>query len=269
MSLSSAANQNVSVEEKVAMKLEKHLNSNGLSCSLLDDGTMDFEYDYPRDSLEKPIEGISSRGVMSVQDAGFDYLDILKHKTISDVPVTTGSPYGDWYKEGILWRFRFFLCFPPKTTIGPLNIGTLTKVMKGRLHSKIEDFIWNGYGKLTTLPPGLIRDNVMESLSENKRLRELMMNCLLKEKTIKISVYRPKTKVNYEELKKLSKDSWAYKYKPKKESNAKIVMTSSWKPQKLLFLDKDTIEMYSIIGKTIKQMVETLKYHLEENSTQK
>lgn len=251
----------ISVEEKIAMKLEQHLKSKGLSCQLLSDGVMDFQYDYPRVSLDGPHEGIASRGAMIVKDAGFDYIDILKKKTISSKPVSTGSPYGDWYGEGTFWKIRYFLSFPQKTTFGPLKIGTLTKILKGRFSSKVEDFIWNGYGKLTTLPPGLIRDNVVEYLNGNK-LRELMMQSLLKEKTITLSVYTPKTKVNHEALKKISPESWSYKYKPKKESYTKIVMTSEWKPEKLLYLNEETIETYNIIATTIKNVVDKLKYHL-------
>ncbi len=36
--------------------------------------------------------------------------------------------------------------------------------------------MWNGYPKLTTLPPGLVRDNVVEPLYQDQRLQQLMTN---------------------------------------------------------------------------------------------
>ena len=68
-----------SVEEKVAKKLHKHLMSLGLECRLIPDGTMDFEYDYPRSSLNGPTPGIASRGVIKT-NGDIDYIDILKDR---------------------------------------------------------------------------------------------------------------------------------------------------------------------------------------------
>lgn len=251
------------VEEKVTKKLHKHLLSLGLDCKLIPDGTLDFEYDYPRSSLDGPIPGIASRGVMKVNDS-IDYLDVLKRKTISRSEFAPGGIYGMGIAEGTMWKLRFFLSFPPETTLGPLNIGTLTKILKGKFHSKVEDFIWSGYGKLTTLPPGMIADDVIAILNADTKLRELMMHCLLKERVITISVYKPKAKVNYEIAQIVKDDSYWYKYKPKKESFAKIVISSEWKVQKDIFIDKETLEMYQRIAANIKTMVEKLRYHLTQ-----
>ena len=251
-----------SVEEGVAKKLEKHLQKLGLDCQLLSDGTMDFEYDYPRISLNMPASGIASRGVLLVRGSNFNYIDILKKKVVSDVPHTTGSPYGDWYSEGILWKIRYFLSFPSNLFLGPLQIGTLTKLRQGRFTSKVEDFEWNGYGRLTTLPPGLVRDNVVEELNSDQRLRELMMKTLLKERTIMVSVYSPKHRVDYQTISNASPDSPWLKYKPKVESNAKIVMTSQWKPQYRLFVDKNVLETYERIAGIIRKVINNLQYHL-------
>ena len=103
--------------------------------------------------------------------------------------------------------------------------------------------MWNGYQKLTTLPPGLVRDNVAEPLYEDQRLRILMTKCLLKERTITISRYSP------------SRESKSLK------TNSKIVIESKWKLQKDLFLDYDTIEMYEKMAVITKQVVNNLKYH--------
>jgi hypothetical protein len=249
------------VEDKVAKKLHKHLSSLGLDCKLIPDGTMDFEYDYPRSSLDGPNPGTASRGVMKVNDS-IDFIDILKRKTVTRSEFAPGGIYGMGMAEGTTWKLRYFLSFPPEISIGPLNIGTLTKILKGRLHSKVEDFIWDGYGKLTTLPPGMIPDDVISVLNADPKLRELMLHSLLKERVITISVYTPKTKVDYEKAQIAKDDSYWFKYMPKKESHAKIMISSEWKGQKDLFVDKETLEMYQRIASNIKSMVEKLRYHL-------
>ncbi|TBR07545.1 MAG: hypothetical protein EPO62_08040 [Candidatus Nitrosotenuis sp.] len=251
------------VEEKIAKKLHKHLASLGLDCKLLPDGMMDFEYDYPRASLEGPNPGIASRGVMKVNDS-VDYIDILKRKTVTKSEFAPGGMCGMGIAEGTTWKLRYFISFPPETQIGPLNIGTLTKILKGRFNSKVEDFIWDGYGKLTTLPPGLIQDDIIGILNSDKKLQELLAKALLKERIITVSVYTPKAKVSYEYLKIVKDDSYWYKYKPKKESYAKILITSEWKSQKDLFIDKETLMTYQRIAANIKSTVEKLKYHLTD-----
>jgi hypothetical protein len=253
------------VEEKVAKKLHKHLTSLGLDCKLIPDGTMDFEYDYPRSSLDGPTPGVASRGVFKVT-GGFDYIDILKRKTVSKSEFAPGGFYGMGIAEGTMWKLRFFLSFPSEYNLGPLNFGTLTKVLKGRFHSKVEDYIWSGYGKLTTLPPGMIADDVIAALNADKKLHDLMMHALLKEHTITVSVYKPKAKVNYEISQIVKDDSYWYKYKPKKESYAKVMITSEWKVQKDLFMDPQTLEAYQKLGSIIKGTVEKLKYHLAKPS---
>lgn len=254
------------VEEKVTKKMHKHLSSLGLDCKLIPDGTMDFEYDYPRSSLIGPTPGIASRGVMKANDS-IDFIDILKRKTITKSEYAPGGTYGMGIAEGTTWKMRFFISLPSEYTIGPLNFGTLTKILKGRLHSKVEDFIWSGYGKLTTLPPGMIQDDVIAVLNEDKKLHDLMMHSLLKEQTITVSVYKPKAKVDYEKAQIANDDSYWFKYKPKKESHAKVVITSEWRSEKDLFIDKETLEMYQKIASNIKSTIEKLKYHLAKPSS--
>lgn len=249
------------VEDKVAKKMQKHLSSHGLDCTPIPDGTMDFEYDYPRSSLEGPIAGIASRGVFKVKDT-IDFIDILKRKTITESQFAPGGSHGMGIAEGTTWKMRYFLSFPREIDIGPLNIGTMTKVLKGRFHSKVEDFLWDGYGKLTTLPPGMIKDDIIAVLNADSELKELMMNALVKEQVITVSVYKPKTKVNYEIAQIVKDDSYWYKYKPKKESHAKIMITSEWKSQKDLFVDSDTLKLYQKMASDIKETVERVSYHL-------
>lgn len=63
---------------------------------------------------------------------------------------------------------NFFLTFADSIKIGPFDIGTISTIKKGLFHSEIENFMWSGYPKLTTLPPGLVRDNVVEPRSKSK-----------------------------------------------------------------------------------------------------
>jgi hypothetical protein len=252
------------VEEKVAKKLHKHLSSLGLDCMLIPDGTMDFEYDYPRSSLVGPTPGIASRGIMRINDS-IDYIDILKRKTVTKSEFAPGGSCGMGISEGTTWKLRFFLSFPDEYKLGPLNIGTLTKILKGRFHSRVEDFIWDGYGKLTTLPPGMIPDDVIAVLNADTKLRELMKHSLLKERVISVSVYSPKAKVDYEKAQIAKDDSYWYKYKPKKESHAKLVITSEWRSEKDLFIGKEALETYQRIASNIKATIEKLQYHLIKN----
>lgn len=256
--------QKASVEEKIVKKLHKHLNSKGMDCTVLPNGTMDYEYDYPRVTLEGPVEGIASRGSMKIENLDIDFLDVLKRKTLTKSLMAPGGGFGMGIAEGTTWKLRFFLSFPATTTIGPLKIGTLTKITKGRFSSKVKDFIWNGYGKLTTLPPGMVRDDVIGMLNQDEKLRELMMQILLKERTITVDVYRPKTHVEFESLKNVKDDSIWSAYKPKKESHAKVVISTDWKSQKDLFIDQNTVVMYDRIANVVKKAVEALKYHLNK-----
>ena len=140
-------------------------------------------------------------------------------------------------------RSGFFLTFPIDISLGPLDLGTITTIKKGLFRSEVENVVWNGYQKLTTLPPGLIRDNVVEVLDHNQELRDLMRKCLSKEKIVTISRYSP-TESN--EVK----------------TNLKIVISSKWKILKNINLDSNTLSMYEIIAQTVKEKIDELKYHL-------
>lgn len=237
-------------QDKFIEKLHDHLESVGIKSEILPLGSMDFEYDYPRISLVGPSEGTASMGAMRVWDSSIVYLDILKRKILEQSDFAPGGSFGLGVYEFTTWKIRFFLSLPPTIRLGPLNIGTITKVLKGKFHSKIEDFVWNGYGKLTTLPPGLVRDDMIGVLNSDTRLRELMMKSLLKEKIITVSHYTPKKK---------KEQSGGY------ESFAKVMITSDWKPSGDLFIDKDTAETYQRIATNVKNAIKTLRYVLENN----
>lgn len=238
------------LQDKFIEKLQKHLESVGMKSEILPSGSMDFEYDFPRIALSGPSQGIANMGAMRVMEGNITYLDVLKRKILEESGFAPGSTYGLGVYEYTTWKIRFFISFSPKIKLGPLNIGTIAKVLKGRLHSKIEDFVWNGFGKLTTLPPGLVRDDVISVLNSDSKLKELLMQSLLKEKIITVSQYTPK---------KEREKTGGY------QSFAKVVISSDWKPQNELFIDKNTAETYQRIALNIKNTINTLRYVLENN----
>ncbi len=71
-----------------------------------------------------------------------------------------------------------------------------------------------------------------------------MTECLLKERIILVSRYSPKRE------------------KKACSTNSKIVIESTWKLQKDLFVDRKTFDMYEKIAEIVKTTVNTLKYHL-------
>jgi hypothetical protein len=231
-------------------KIHKHLESVGMKTEILPSGSMDFEYDNPRNSLSGPSQGIASMGSMRVLDGPITYLEVLKRKILEESDFAPGGSYGMGVYEYTTWKLRFFLSLPATIRLGPLNIGTISNVLKGKLHSKVEDFVWNGFGKLTTLPPGIVRDDMIAVLNSDQTLRELMMKSLVKEKIITISVYSPK---------KTREQTGGY------QSFAKVVIASDWKPQHDLLIDKNTVETYQRIATNVKNTVAVLRYVLENN----
>lgn len=238
------------VHDSFVLKLQKHLASVGMDAELLEPGTMDFEYDYPRIDLTGPTDGIASMGAMRVRDGHITYLDVLKRKVLEESGFSPGSTYGLGLHEYTTWKIRFFLSLPPTIKIGPLNIGTISKVLKGKFHSKIEDYVWNGFGKLTTLPPGLVHDDVVSVLDSDSKLKELMMKSLLKEKIITISHYKSK---------KSKEQTGGH------QSFAKVLITSDWKPQHDLLIDNNTVSTYQQLATDIKNAIIRLRYVLENN----
>jgi len=92
-----------------------------------------------------------------------------------------------------------------------------------------------------------VQDNVADALYSDKKLKQLMMKCLLKERTITVSRYSPTKPIEI----------------TAKPTNSKIKIESIWKLQKDMFIDKDTLDMYEILARIVKSTVNTLKYHLK------
>jgi len=224
-------------------KIQKHLMKYGIK-STVSENKLDFESDYSDISLLGVKDGIGNVGALKLENSPIDYIQIIKKQEYENCGFAVGSHVGMGIHKHSWWKMNFLLAFSDSIKIGPFDIGTISTIKKGLFHSEIENFMWNGYPKLTTLPPGLVLDNVVEPLDQNQRLRQLMTKCLLRERIITIS-----------------------RYESRHESdaiitNSKIVIKSKWKIQKDLFVDNDTMEMYEKMAEIIKKTVNNLKYHL-------
>lgn len=229
--------------DPILEKVQKHLMKYGIK-STVSENKLDFESDYSDISRLGVKDGIGNVGALKLENSPIDYIQIIKKQEYANCNFAVGSHVGMGIHKHSWWKMNFFLAFSDSIKIGPFDIGTISTIKKGLFHSEIEDFMWNGYPKLTTLPPGLVRDNVVEPLDQNQRLRQLMTKCLLRERIITIS-----------------------RYEPRHESdaiitNSKMVIKSKWKLQKDLFVDNYTIEMYEKMAEIIKKTVNNLKYHL-------
>jgi hypothetical protein len=231
------------VTDPVLGKIQKHLEGFGLK-SLLEH-KLDFETDYRDMYLLENKNGVGNTGSIKLENSFIDYINLIKKQEYAKCDFAVGGHVGMGIHLHSWWKIRFFLSFSEYIKIGPFDMGTITTIKKEMFHSKVESFVWNGYQKLTTLPPGLIRDNVADALYSDKILQQLMMKCLLKERTIVVSRYSPKEKMNG------------------KSTNSKIVIESAWRLQKDLFLNKDTFTMYERIAEIVKSTVNNLKYHLK------
>jgi len=222
-------------------KLQEHFERFGIRTSIPQE-RFDFEQDYPKSIFLGTDNGIGSLGVIEIKNSPIDLIQILKKQEFVKCNYVMGGHVGMGVHKHSWYKLRFILSFPKTINLGPLDMGTITTIQKGLVHSKVQEFIWSGYQKLTTLPPGLVRDNVSDELNQDQKLRILMTRYLLKEKTIKVSRYVPKNK-------SVKKDS-------------KIIIESQWKIQRDLKINAETFDMYERIAEDIKRKVDELKYHL-------
>jgi len=229
--------------DPILEKIQKHLMKYGIK-STVSEKKLDFESDYLDISLLGEKDGIGNVGALKLENSPIDYIQIIKKQEYANCDFAVGGHVGMGIHKHSWWKMNFFLAFPDAIKIGPFDIGTISTIKKGLFHSEIEEYMWNGYQKLTTLPPGLVRDNVVEPLDQDQRLRQLMTKCLLGERIITISRYEPKP-----ELDTIT-------------TNSKIIIKSKWKLQKDLFVDNETMEMYEKMSEIIKKTVNNLKYHL-------
>ena len=229
--------------DPILEKIQKYFEGNGIR-STISEKRYDFEDDYLDSYLLETKGGIGNAGTLILEHSPIDFVHVLKKQEYVKCDFAVGGSVGMGMHKHSWWMMRFFLVFPEPISLGPFDIGTITTVKKGLFHSVVESFMWNGYPKLTTLPPGLIRDNVVEPLEQDQMLQRLMTKCLLKERTITISRYLP------------------HKESTRLKTNSKILIKSNWKIQKDLFVDRDTFDMYERMAEIVKKTVNNLKYHL-------
>lgn len=208
-------------QDPILEKIQKHFEIHGIK-SAISEERYDFEDDFLDSYLLETKGGIGNAGTLKLENSPIDYVQVLKKQEYVKCDYAAGGHVGMGMHKHSWWMMRFFLAFPESINLGPFDIGTITTIKKGLFHSEVESFMWNGYPKLTTLPPGLIRDNVVEPLDHDQLLRRLMIKCLLKERIITISRYS------------VRKESTRLK------TNSKILIKSTWKIQKDL-LDRKSV----------------------------
>lgn len=231
------------LNEPIIEKIHKHFKDYGISSSIPKQ-RLDFESNYRDTHFLGTAITLGNVGSLKLENSPINYIHIIKKEEYVKCDYVLGSHVGMGIHKHIELKMRFFLSFPEPINIGPFQIGTISTIKRGLFNSKIEDYLWNGYPKLTTLPPGLVNDNVVESLDQDSTLRDLMMKCLLKERVITISRYSPRN------------ESKALK------TNSKIVIETKWKLQRELLLDKDTMNMYEKMAEITKRTINNLKYYL-------
>lgn len=229
--------------DPILEKMQKHCKEIGIK-SLISKEKYDFEEDYLDSSFVRAKDSIGNIGTLELTNSPIDFINIIKKQEFVKCGYTLGSHVGMGVHRHSWCKIRYFLTLPESIQLGPFNMGTITTIKKGLFHSKVESFVWSGYQKLTTLPPGLVRDNVAEALYQDQKLKGLMMKCLLKEGTITVSRYSPDVESRY------------------LKTNSKIIIESKWKLQNDLFTDYDTLEMYEKIAEIVKQTIIDMKYHL-------
>lgn len=230
-------------------RLHNLLDEFGTKSDIISDRTLDFEYDYDSFHLARS-NGICSIGALRLFGAPIDYVHVLKQQKLEDCQFVPGGSLGLGKHIHSWFKIRYFLSFPNEIQIGPLDIGTVTTIKHDLLKSKVEGFFWNGYGKLTTLPPGILRDNLVEMLDADGILRDLMGKNLLKERVIKIRRYTPLIQ---------SKEKHA------SITNSKIVIESGWKLQKDIMSERDNLELYFTMAFIIKTAINNLQYRLSKH----
>ena len=232
------------VNDPILEKVQKHFEHLGIQSSISDE-KLDFESGYVDSYMMEGKDGICTAGSLKLYNSPIDYLHLVKKQEYAKCDFAVGGHVGMGVHLHSWWKMRFFLSFPVPLNLGPFDMGTITTVKKGLLHSEVESFVWSGYPKLTTLPPGLVRDNVAEALDSNEALKKSMIKNLLKERTIIVSRFSPsQTGLNI-------------------KTGSIVKIESQWKLQKDLFIDKDTLSMYEMLASTVKTVVNSLKYHLQ------
>ncbi len=229
-------------------KMQTRLKSIGYETKI-PETKLDFEYDFLDSNYIGHEDGIASIGAIHLKGSFIDYIHILKKQKFEKCDFASGGFAGMGMHLHSWYKLRYFLCFDNFLNLGPIRIGTVTTIRKSLFKSKVEEYFWNGYPKLTTLPPGLIRDDLVAKLDSDQVLRQLLMKNLLHERVIKISRYSPPEKACQRNA---------------KVSKAAIMIESKWKLYDELFAKNDIIDMYDKIAEVVKCAIIDVMYHLKK-----
>ena len=69
-----------------------------------------------------------------------DYLHIVKKQEYAKCDFAASGHVGMGVHIHSWYKMRFFLSFPESIKLGPFDMGTLTTIKKGLLHSDVENF---------------------------------------------------------------------------------------------------------------------------------
>ena len=136
---------------------------------------------------------------------------------------------------------RYFLQTDKQGKLAPIDVLTESSIEKGFMHSRVVDVVWKGSGKMTTLPTHIQSDDLLEKLNADQKLKTMLLQNLINEKTIRVNAYAPKKKDDYE---------W----------KDYVVIFGEWRDSKNLFVGKECFDMYDRIAYIIKEMISSLKY---------
>lgn len=125
--------------------------------------------------------------------------------------------------------------------LAPMDVFTESSIEKGFTHSKVVDVAWKGSGKMTTLPAHIQKDDLLEKLNGDQKLKMIVLQNLINEKMIRVKAYIPKKKEG---------ERW----------NDYVVIFGDWRDSRSIFVGKECFDMYDSIAHITKEMTGSLKY---------
>lgn len=215
-----------------------HLNSIDVNCNALERGSIDIDNEFRQKA--QGYTGTMNVGSFRIFSKNIDYVNIIEC-----LGYQVGSrSYGRYSRSehvADLWQARYFLQTDKQGKLAPMDVFTESSVEKGFMHSKVVDVVWKGSGKMTTLPPHIQNDDLLEKLNNDQQLKAMLMQNLIKEKTIRAKAYIPKKKDDEE---------W----------KDYVVIFGDWRESKNLFVSKECFDMYDRIAYIVREMISSLKY---------
>jgi len=224
--------------DSILDRFRLHLNTIGVDSIALELGSIDIDKEFKQ--KVQGYTGTMNVGTLRIFSKNIDYINIIE-----GLEYQTGSKsYGRYSRsERIedLWQVRYFLQTDKQGKLAPIDVLTASHVEKGFMHSRVVDAVWNGNGKMTTLPAHIQNDDLLAKLNGDQQLKTMLLQNLVKEKTIKVQAYTPKKKDDEE---------W----------KDYVVIFGDWRDSKDLFVGKECFDMYDRIAYNIKEMIGSLKY---------